>query len=65
MSEGRDDVGAGARLVERLADQRADRFVIEDADVAVALVHEAVVAVAGIGIERDVGDEADPQGTPS
>ena len=38
----------------------ADRLVVEDADVAVALMHEAVVAVAGVGIERDVGDEADP-----
>ena len=56
---GRDHVGPGARLVERLAHQRRDRLVVEDANLALVLMHQAVMAVAGIGVERDVGDEAE------
>ena len=56
---GRDDVGAGARLVERLARENLDRLVVEDGELARSgLAHEPVVAVAGVGVERDVGDEA-------
>ncbi len=35
-----------------------DRLVVEDADFAALMfVHEAVMAVAGVGIERHVGDQ--------
>ena len=37
-------------------DQRLDRLVVEDRTSPSA--HEPVVAVAGVGVERDVGDEA-------
>ena len=50
---GGDDVGAGVRLVERLPHQRRYGFVVEDR----LARHEAVVAVARVGIERNVGDE--------
>ena len=45
---------------ERLADQRFDRLVVEDADLARRISRdEAVVAVAGVRVEGDVGDEAE------
>ena len=31
---GRDDIGAGARLIERLAHERLDRLVVQDPDLA-------------------------------
>ena len=46
---------AGFRLDQRLLHQHRDRFVVED----LAVVQQPVVAVAGIGIERDVAEEAD------
>ena len=52
---GRDDVGAGLGLEQRLADQERDGLVVEDA----LALHHAVMAVAGIGVEGDVGDDAD------
>ena len=51
----RDDVAAGLRLDQRLLDQHRDRLVVED----VAVAQQAVVAVAGVGIERDVAEDAD------
>ena len=53
---GGDDVGTGAGLVERLADQYVDRRIVEDAAV---VAEQAVVAMAGVGIERNVGEHAD------
>ena len=52
---GRDDVAAGFGLHQRLLDQHFDGFVIEDHAVA----QQAVMAVAGIGIERDIAEDAD------
>src|SRR3546814_2269993 len=51
----RDHVAAGARLHQRLVAQHLDRLVIEDAPVA----QQAVVAVAVVGVERDIADDAD------
>ena len=51
----RDDVAAGVRLDERLLDQHLDGLVVED----LAVPQQAVMAVAGIGIERDVAQHAD------
>ena len=40
-------------------DERFDRLVVEDGELARnAFAHEPVVAVAGVRVERDVGDEA-------
>ena len=52
---GRDDVAAGFRLHQRLLDQHRDGFVVEDDAVA----QQAVMAVAGEGIERHVAEDAD------
>ena len=52
---GGDHVGAGLRLHERLADELRDARVVDD----LVALHDAVMAVARVGIERDVGDEAD------
>ena len=57
----RDDVAAGLGLHQRLLDQHRDRLVVDDDAVA----HQAVVAVAGIGIERDVAEHADFAAPPS
>ena len=51
----RDDVAAGFRLHQRLLDQHRDGLVVEDHAVA----HQAVMAVAGVGIERHVAEDAD------
>ena len=51
----RDDVAAGFGLNERLADQHGDGLVVEDDVVA----QQAVMAVAGIGIERHIAKDAD------
>ena len=50
-----DDVGARRRLVERLADQHLHRRVVRHIS---ALVEQAVLPVAGVGIERNVGEHA-------
>ncbi len=52
---GRDDVAAGLGLHQRLLHQHGDGLVVEDRAVA----HQAVVAVAGVGIERHVAQHAD------
>ena len=51
-----DDVGAGLGLDQRLLDEDLDRVVVDD---VAGLVDQAVVAVRGIGVERDVGQHAD------
>ena len=53
---GGDDIGAGAGLDERLFDEDRDGLVVEDVAV---LVQQAVMAVAGEGIEGDVAGDAD------
>ena len=50
------DVGTGIGLVQRLLGQYVERPVIFDIAV---LVDQPVLAMAGIGIERDVGQNAD------
>ena len=45
----------GPRLVERLRDQHLDARVVDD----LVAVHHAVMAVAGVGVERHVGHEAE------
>ncbi len=39
----------------------ATDFVVENAEVVAVLADQPVVAVAGVGVERDVGDEAEPR----
>ena len=51
----RDDVAAGLGLHQRLLHQHLDRLVVDDRAVA----QQPVMAVAGIGIERDVAEDAD------
>src|SRR3546814_1085009 len=46
---GRDDVGARARLIQRLPDEHFHRLVIQH---IAAIVDQPVLPVAGIGIER-------------
>ena len=52
---GRDDVGAGLGLDQALHHELLDGGVVDD----LVAGHDAVMAVAGVGIERDVGDEAE------
>ena len=52
----RDDVGAGLGLDQRLLDQDRDGVVVEH---IARVVDDPVMAVRGIGIERDVGEHAD------
>ncbi len=52
----RDHVHAGSRTSERLLFEDHDRLVVQN--VAAAVDH-AILAVSGIGIERDVGDDAE------
>ena len=51
----RDDVGAGRGLQHRRGRDLGHRLVIDDDAVA----QDAVMAVAGEGVERGVGDDAD------
>ena len=51
----RDDVGAGIGLDDGGAGDQLHRLVVHDDAVA----QDAVMAVAGEGVERDVGDDAD------
>ena len=51
-----DDVGAGRGLDQRLLGEHRDGVVVDD----IALdVDQPVMAVRGVGIERDVGQHAD------
>ncbi len=50
-----DDIGAARDLDQGLFDQHLDRGVIDDASV----VQQAVVTMVGIGIERDIDQQAD------
>ena len=60
MSDGRHDVAAGGGQAFGLADQGRDRLVVEDHAVA----QEAVLAVAGVGVERHVADHAEIGAVP-
>ena len=51
----RDDVGAGIGLHDGGARDLRHRLVVDD----LAVAQDAVMAVAGEGIERHVGDDAD------
>ena len=51
----RDDVGTCLGLHQRLPDQDLARLVVED---IAGLVDEPVMAMFGIGIERDVGEHS-------
>ncbi len=51
----RDDVAAGLGLDQRLLHQHLHGLVVDD----VAVAQQAVMAVAGIGIERHVAEDAD------
>jgi hypothetical protein len=53
---GRDHVGAGLGVRERLLHERRHGRVVHH---VAGLVDQAVLAVAGVGIERDVGDHAE------
>ena len=52
----RDDVRSGARLIERLTDEDIDAGIVDD---PVLGIEQTVVAVAGVRVERDVGQDAD------
>ena len=58
---GRDDVAAGLGLDQRLAHQHLDGLVVDD----LVAAQQAVMAVAGVGIERDVAQDADLAALPS
>src|ERR1700694_4174324 len=52
---GRDDLAPGSALTQRLPHQPRDRLVVEDP----AVLDQAVMAVAGVGIERHVAEHAE------
>ena len=56
---GRDDVAAGSAWISACCTSTVDRLIVEDHAVA----HQPVMAVAGIGIERDVGSMTPSSGT--
>ena len=56
MSDGATMSAPGRGLHQRLLDEDAHRVVVDD---VAAIVDEAVMAVRGVGIERDVGEHAD------
>ena len=51
----RDDVDARRRVAQRLAGERLDGFVVHH---VARRVDQAVLAMAGVRVERDVGDDA-------
>ena len=59
---GRDDVHAGLGLRQRLADQHLHGLVVED---VAGFVEQAVLAVAGEGVQRHVGHDAQVRETRS
>ena len=59
---GRDDVDAGLGLHQRLLRQHGHGVVVDD---VAAVVEQAVLAVAGEGVERDVGEHARVRGSAS
>jgi hypothetical protein len=58
----RHHVGTGLGMAQRLLGQRFQRFVVHDVAARVG-VDQAILAVAGIGVERHVGDDAQFRGT--
>jgi hypothetical protein len=52
---GRDDVDAGLGLHQRLLRQHGHGLVVED---VAGVVEQAVLAVAGEGVQRHVGEQA-------
>jgi len=55
---GRDHVGAGLGVTQRLLRQRLQGLVVHHVAARIGRVDEAILAVAGVGIERHVGDHA-------
>ena len=55
----RNDIGASLRMAERLFCQRFERLVVEHVTARVVGGDQAVLPVAGIGIERHVGNDAE------
>jgi hypothetical protein len=51
----RDDVGPGARLVQRLSHEHVLGRVVQH---VTSVVDQPVMAMRGVGIERDVGEHA-------
>ena len=56
MSDGATMSAPGLGLDQRLLDEDLDGVVVDD---VASLVDQPVVAVRGVGIERDVGEHAD------
>ena len=56
MSDGAMISAPAFGLVDRLVDQHCHRIVIDD---IAGVVEQPVLAVAGIGVERDIGEDAD------
>jgi hypothetical protein len=59
---GRHDVHAGLRLGQRLLDQHFHGFVVQD---VAGVVQQAVLAVAGEGVQRHIGHHAQARGIRS
>jgi hypothetical protein len=57
MSDGAHDVGTRRRLRARLLHERLDGRVVQH---VAGGIDEAVLSVRRVGIERDVGDDAEP-----
>ena len=56
----RDDVRAGPGMADGLLAEHLDGFIVEDVQFAAGVASDdAVVAVGVIGIERDIGDDAE------
>ena len=49
------DIGAGRRMRQRLIDQHLDGLIVQ---YVAGLVDKAVLPMAGEGVERDVGNDA-------
>jgi hypothetical protein len=61
MSDGGDDVRARRRLHQRLLDQDVGRLVVQDVAI---FVGDPVMPVRGVGVQSDVGEDADPREPP-
>ena len=55
----RHHVGSGLRVTKRLLGQRFERLVVEHVAARIVGRDQAILAVAGIGVKRHVGDDAE------
>ena len=53
---GRHHIGTSRRMTERLFDQRVTGHIVQ---YITGLVDDAVLTVGGVGVQRNVGDDAD------